>query len=281
MGQKRGPHRLPDGLVEHLEVRHGQNALGLVDGLDVTGLDPLDRQVVRRRVDGTEIRFGADIHLHADAFDRPGGELLGVQRIPDLHDVAVPATDVLIGDQDLAGLVRLQRKGPRAIQPEARVLEQRRVLLLADDGFIDPARLVGGKEPGGEFLAVDDKRHRVDRRAGRNREEILHLDGRSTGVDELLVDADRGDLVPDANVDVVIPDRPRSADAELRANRYDHAVGQRRGPCGRECCQRQNDSAATNHGLASRACWVGTPDPFYDAREAPRFRDGQEILGAS
>ena len=196
---------------------------------------PIDLDVVAGRVDRREVRARLDVHGDGDVPDRLCRELLGVQRVPHFDQVVVFLADVLVGDEYFGGLVWFQGEGPGPVEPETRVFQQCRILLLGDDRFVDSPGLVGLEQPGLELLPVDYQRHGGNGRIRRRWEEILHLDHAPAGVDEFLVDGDRGDLVSDLYVDVVVIYSPMASDPQIRSNGHDHAVAKARG-----CKDRQN-----------------------------------------
>ena len=160
-------------------------------------------------VDALQRRRTIDGHLDRDILDRHRAEFLGVERIDVFDQPGIILQQLGVLDLDLLAGIRLDRVDPHLEGIAADILEQRRILHLADDLLIDGAGLVGGQQFGLHHLAVDVHRELVDVGAWRQGKDISPFQAGVVGIVELLVDRGGRHVVLDVDRHPVVGHRQR------------------------------------------------------------------------
>ena len=200
----------------HLFLSHGviQGEIGV--GLRVTGLiaDPgvviifsIHSHLMAGGVDGLE--RGRRLHLHTDRylFQWTGGELLGVEGIDVAHQALIHGQDLLVLDLDPPLAVRGDGEDAGLKCVPANVLQQGRVLALADDLLVDAAGLIPIQHLPLQPLAIHPHVEAGDGCLLGQGEDIGALHGEIRLVEEDLIHASGSHLVGDCHLHAVILDR--------------------------------------------------------------------------
>ena len=156
------------------------------------------------RIDGLERLRRGDFHIHADFFDRFGGEFFRVERINVAHQAGVGIQNLGVGQRDVLAAVRFDGENAHLEDIAAGIFEQRRVTHFAHDVLVNLPRLVRRQQLGFDLPSPDVHREFVNLRALGDGEKIRALETLRVRVVKLLIHRRRGDLAVNLHIHVVV-----------------------------------------------------------------------------
>ncbi len=245
-------------VVQQTEVGRGNLVLGRIGDRGVTVVGPFDLNRVRGAIDVLDVDLALDGHADLDLFDRMAGILGRAQRKEEVGQPLLLTTHLRVAKRD--GPLGPGRDGKHARLEQARThpLQQRRVLVLADDRFVQTPGLVGPQELGRVLLAVDQQGHPLHGPVVRQRKHERHLELPAARVHERLRNLHLSHLIDQPGLDGKLldlvgcrrrcpsraMDHDRTRQTDVLVAGFDHqqplAASDGRN-CERENCQKQSN----------------------------------------